>query len=243
MYPVKTLLDKKFSASDIQIKLLSNARWSANSVYDEQVIKVWKEKERLATEDKVKIWDGTYYRVTNVSEIEETGQLILRLGTIPYRYIATASNLKDLFKENDLEPLFHLSTAAIIRTSEGEYIFGKRSRNGTIDLIGGGVQQDELEVLSGTDLERNLLKEIIEEAGIEQIHIQSIHGIGVVQSITSNIIIISLVQLKLSQVETNEVFKRRQEDEMSELIYVSENEVKPFLKGMTSYRPLIAGLL
>lgn len=243
MYPAKTLFNKKFSASDIQIELLPTNKWTANSVYDEQVMEVWKEKELLAKEDGVKIWDGTYYRVTNIPDIELKGNLILRLGTIPYRYIATVSNLKDLFRENNLEPLSHLSTAAIIRTSEGKYLFGKRSRNEMIDLIGGGVQQDELEVHSGADLERNLLKEVVEEAGIEQVHIESIQGIGIVHSVTSNIIIISLIQLKLSQEETGEVFKRRRDNEMSELMYVPENKISSFLKDMPSYRPLIADLL
>lgn len=243
MYPAKTLLSRKFSVSDFQIEILKDSEWKSNSTYDESVFNLWTEKERLAKEDGEKIWDGIYYRVTNVPEIEETQRLILRLGTVPYRYIATALDLEYQLKENNLEPLFHLSTAAIIRTSDGVYLFGKRSRNGKIDLIGGGAQPDELEVQIGMDLEQNLLKELIEEAGIEQSHIETVEGLGIVQSITSNIIIISLVQLKISKQKTGEVFKQRTDNEMSELLYVSELEIRPFLKAMKSYRPLIADFL
>jgi len=243
MYEARTIYDKRFSTSDVEIVSFAEGEWSATSEYDDLVNRVWKQKESVAIKDGAAIWDGMYYRVANLHEIEESGKLCFKLGTVPYRYIATAPDLEDAFINNKFEPLFHLSTAAMIRTADGAYIFGKRSRNGLLDVIGGGAQKDELAIKEGIDLERNLRKEMLEETGIQEPHIESVQGIGIVHSVTTNIIFISLVQLNISQPQMGDIFKNRLEDEMLDLVYVSENEVKNFLRRMPSYRPLIVDLL
>ena len=235
--------NKKFSATDVVIASSQESEWKANPEYDDLVKETWKQKQSLAKEDGVNIWDGTYYRVANLAQIEESGKLSFELGTVPYRYIATAQDLNNSFIANKFEPFNHLSTATMIRTSDGRYIFGKRSRNGQLDVIGGGAQKDEMEIEKGIDLERNLRKEMFEETGIQDSQIESLQGIGIVQSITTNIIFMSLVQLTVSQYQMTSIFKHRLEDEMSDLVYVPETEIETFLKQMPSYRPLIAELL
>jgi 8-oxo-dGTP pyrophosphatase MutT (NUDIX family) len=242
MYTPRIILKKKFQFSDIRVEIVSD-EWKANPAYDEQVAKAWVEKQELAKKEGATIWDGLYYRVVNVDEIEKIKEPILRLGTIYYRYIHTAPLLKESFFANKFEPPFHLSTTAAIRTSDGFYLFGKRSRNGAIDLIGGGVQKDQLEITNGDDLEKNLLKEMAEEAGIQKSDIKEIEGIGILHSITSNILIVAHVQLNLSKQEAIAAFENRGENEMAEPIFIPEAELKPSLQKMTSYRPLIAELL
>jgi 8-oxo-dGTP pyrophosphatase MutT (NUDIX family) len=243
MYAARTIYGQKFTASDLKIGDVLEKEWVANVDYDALVHDCWKHKEQLAKDEGVRIWDGMYYRVENLAEIEESGKLKFKLGTVPYRYIATAVDLKDAYVANKFVPLCHLSTAAMIRTSDGVYVFGKRSRNGILDVIGGGAQQDEIEIKEGMDLERNLRKEILEETGIDDSHIELIEGMGIVHSMTSNIILISHVQLTISQKETSDVFKHRLEDEMSDLVFVPETEIKDFLRNMPSYRPLIVDFL
>jgi 8-oxo-dGTP pyrophosphatase MutT (NUDIX family) len=243
MFDAKTLYNKKFSAQDINIEVLNSAEWTANIAYDQEVNRVWQHKVEEALATQATIWDGMYYRVTNVADIQTTEPILMKLGTVPYRYIATANDLQDLYKENGFEPTFHLSTAAMMRTAEGLYFFGKRSVNGKIDLIGGGAQPDELKVEAGIDLERSVLKEIAEETGIQKQHIESLGGLGILQSTTSNIILIFLVQLNLSEPEVREVFKSRSEDEMADLIFIADEDIKDFLKALPTFRPLIAELL
>ncbi len=243
MYQPKTLFSKKFSASDIKIECLPNAVWTTHPVYDGKVREAWKEKERLAHNAGVEIWDGIQYRVMNVSEIEDDRILHLKLGIISYRYVATFVDLLPLHQQYGVTPLYHLSTTAIIRTSDGVYIFGKRRKNGTIDLIGGGAQPDEFAISSGIDLEKNVIKEITEETGIEQSSVTSLQGLGIVQSTSSNILLVFFVELTLSQQQTVDAFTHRAEDEMSELVFVPGNNIRSFLKSMNGYRPLIADLL
>jgi len=243
MQQARTIYNKRFSTNDVMIVSSVEGEWKANPEYDDLVNTIWKEKEYLAKEDGVKIWDGIYYRVANLDQIEESGELSFELSTVPYRYIATAQDLSNSFIANKFESLNHLSTAAMIRTSDGRYIFGKRSRNGVLDVIGGGAQQDEMVIKEGIDLERNLRKEMLEETGIQDSQIELIQPIGIVHSITTNIIFVSLVQLNISQSQMSDIFKNRLEDEMSDLVYVPEAEIKTFLNEMPSYRPLIVDLL
>jgi len=167
----------------------------------------------------------------------------LCLGMISYRYIATIRALYDHHAKEGLEPLNHLSTAGIIRTRDGQFLFGRRSRGGTIDLIGGGVQSDELAVNHGSDIEANLRKEIFEELGVPSAQIEGVKGIGVLHSSTSNVLVIAEVDLALSTKEVVEQFAGRSDDEMSELVAVSQDDLSAFLVNMRDYRALIPELM
>jgi 8-oxo-dGTP pyrophosphatase MutT (NUDIX family) len=121
-------------------------------------------------------------------------------------------------------------------------LFGRRSRNGTIDLIGGGVQSDESAVESGSDIEANLRKEIFEELGIRSAQIQDVRGIGVLLSTTSNVLVIAAVDLDLSIKEVAAQFANRTDDDMSDLVGVNEDDLSAFLRNMPDYRTLISEL-
>jgi len=68
-------------------------------------------------------------------------------------------------------------------------------------------------------------------------------GIGILHSMTSNILIIASVELVLSRQETIVAFQKRGENEMADPIFIPEAKLKSVLREMTSYRPLIVELL
>jgi 8-oxo-dGTP pyrophosphatase MutT (NUDIX family) len=218
--------------------------WLPNASYEDSVAGTWKQKQQEAERASVRIWDGLYYRVTNAEALEKGNGLIhFALGTISYRYLATYRQLHAQHASHALDPLYHLSTAALIRTSDNWYVFGRRSRNGSIDLIGGGVQQDELEVTTGADLERNLVKEIREELGISHTDLSAVLGLGIVLSSTSNVLVLAQVDLKTTKREVELGFDRREEDEMAEPVFVSHDEIRSFLRSLADYRALMPGLI
>lgn len=238
------VVQKNFNFPDIEIEVLADQSWSVDEKYIKRVADCWEEKQKHAREHNVHIWDGTHYRIENLEELSESKEKItLRLGTIAYRYIATFGDLKHTLAEKTIEGPRHLATGAIIRTSDNLYFFGKRSYNGKIDLIGGGVQPDEIVVTCGSDLEKNLRKEMEEEAGIQDIHIEHLEGVGILHSTSSNVVIISLVHLRVSRKEMQEIFNTRTDDEMSELVFVDEANLCSFLEAMDTYRPFIPTLL
>jgi 8-oxo-dGTP pyrophosphatase MutT (NUDIX family) len=200
--------------------------------------------QQEAAQASFRIWDGLFYRVTNAEALEKRDDLIhFVLGTISYRYIATYRQLDAQHASHALDPLYHLSTAALIRTSDNWYVFGRRSRNGSIDLIGGGVQQDELEVTTGADLERNLVKEIREETGIGHADLCAVQGLGVLLSSTSNVLALAKVDLKITKREVELAFGKREEDEMAEPVFVQQDEIGSFLRSLTDYRTLLPSLI
>lgn len=210
--------------------------WTASAEYDALVELVWA-KMRL----EQPLWDGNYYRVVDPTELSNGANV--RLGIIPYRYVATYRALHEQHVRHGLKALYHLSTAALIRTSDGFYVFGKRAQNGMADLLGGGVQPEELAITCGADFEENLYKEILEEAGICRCDVEELTGMGAVVSGTSNVILMALVHMKIGCGEMDARFSRRKDDEMAELVFVPEMDLQRYLDEMTDYRKLIPDLV
>lgn len=209
--------------------------WTPSAVYDALVDTAWA-KMRMDQP----LWDSLFYRVLDLSEL--SGGAKVRLGVVAYRYIATYRALRKQHKGYGLKPLYHLSTAALVRTSDGFFVFGMRAQNGMPDLLGGGVQPEELAVTCGADLEENLYKELMEEAGIHRSDVEELAGMGVVIAENSNVIVMALVHLKIGSGKLQTQFSSRTENEMAELVFVPEIELHKYLGQMTDYRRLISNL-
>jgi 8-oxo-dGTP pyrophosphatase MutT (NUDIX family) len=235
MFPARILSGPPLPFRDLRIEI-SGREWTATPEYDLLVNAAW---HRMREQHS--LWDGVYYRVTDPAKLARS--CIMRLGLIRYRYIATFPALQDQFVRSGLESPYHLSTIALIRTSDGHYLFGKRARTLAIDLIGGGVQQDELAVTAAADLEQNLYKEIREETGILREHIQELAGRGALLSSTSNVLLLAHAQLRISRIDAQALFARRAENEMTEPVFVAEEELRSYLHALPDYRNLILNML
>lgn len=243
MYTPRILHNHPFDLSDTTVRILDHA-WSADAEYERMAETAWQVKLREAEQDAHPLWDGTYYRVSNTSDIAgPLGVRKLELGTIQYRYISTFRPLHEEHARRKLEPLHHLSTAALIRTNDAYYVFGRRTRGGAIDLIGGGVQRDEMEISSGADIGQNFYKEMREEIGIPYGDSLRMNGMGILMSSTSNILVIAHIDLRLSRDEVADRFGHREEDEMAEPVFVPQSDLRDFLGRLTDYRMLIPDLL
>jgi hypothetical protein len=239
MYTAQVLSRRLFTMSELSIEHRDSA-WSSTAEYDERVRLEW---EEILHHAKTRVWDGTYYRVLNPSVFEEEkGPGAILLGTIGYRYVATFPSLSQEHARFALDPLNHLSTVGLIRTTDNLYVFGVRNRNGAVDLIGGGVQCDEIEIQTGADLEKNLQKEILEETGLNNEDIENLAGIGTVLSSTSNVLIVGHAQLKMTSAEVQRRFQQRTDDEMDRLVFVADEKVREFLMQMSDYRNLLVQL-
>jgi hypothetical protein len=183
------------------------------------------------------LWDGTHYRLIDVAELAPRGTL--RLGTVAFRYMATWRLLQKEHAAYKLDAFHHLSVSSLLHTTDGDYVFGKRAVNGSIDLIGGGFQK-EGGVQTFTD---NFHKEIHEELGVTPDRLGSLTGLGIIRAANSNVLVIADVPARLSNVELLFAFAHREDNEMAELIFVPKAELTRFLLGLTSYRRLIPQLL
>lgn len=235
MFTPHVLYKSPRSFREIRIEVGPRA-WTANADYDLLVESEW---ARLRAERS--LWDGTYYRTLSPGDL--AFRPVVQLGTIAYRYIATYRALHRYHAKWSLQPLHHLSTVALVCTSDGKYLFGRRSLNGSIDLIGGGVQCDELPVSCGADLECNLYKEIFEETGITGEEISDLCGLGALVSSTSNVLLLARVHLRVSEARVRALFAARTDSEMAEPIFVQEVQLPSFLLALPDYRALIPELL
>lgn len=232
----RILLNRLFPFADIGVET-GEPEWRASPSYDRRVGAAW---TTMLAGARHPLWDGIYYRVANTDDLlHGPAGFRLRLGTVRYRYIATFPGLEGHHAADGLDPLYHLSTTALVRTRDGHYLFGRR-RNGRVDLIGGGVQPDELPVAGGSDIEANLVKEMREEAAIGADDILRMTGIGVALASTSNILIVGHADLALSLAEARDRFETRADDEMAGLVDVPAASLEGVLSGLGDFRPLIA---
>ena len=239
MYTPRILSKRSFSIAGLRIERHESA-WNATAEYEDLVQLEWKDMLRRAGTG---IWDGTYYRVLNPDVFPDQIETVpILLGTVAYRYIATFPALFQEHSRFALDPLHHLSTVALVRTRDNFYVFGVRSRSGAVDLIGGGAQPDEIEIRCGTDLEKNLHKEIFEETGMNDADIEDLKGIGTVLSKTSNVLIVGHTRLNVDSAVVQRRFQQRTDDEMRRLVFIAANEVPEFLMQMHDYRSLLTQL-
>lgn len=244
MFTPKTLIKRRFDINDIIIKLNNTSnRDIDNNIHAE----VQKKRDTIVEKDKKNgknRWDGTFYRIENLSDLNDAAEPIkLELNTIKYRYLATMNDYMEYYKASPERYPNHLSTWAMIQTSDWYYIFWSRTGSGDVDIIGWWAQADELEIQTWKDLENNLRKEMLEEAWITDKHIQSLEWIWFVFSFKSNILLIGEAILTINKEELEEVFLTRQDNEMAKLIFISKDDIVNYMSKMTSFRPLLPDLL
>ena len=237
MYEPRILLKGPFALDVFGLSAIEEP-WRCDDAYEALVAEAWAKRVAAAAEHHHTLWDGTHYRLVDLEDLTD-GRNVLRLGTASFRHIATYRPLHEAHTARGLPPFHHISTAALLGTADGHYVFGKRALNGAIDFIGGGFQPDD----APPDLARNVHKEIQEELGIASDRLGPMTGLGVVISTTSNVLVIAALDTTLTRDGVREAFARREDDEMAEPVFVPRDSIGQYLRAMTDYRPLVAALL
>lgn len=210
----------------------------------DSLVKIWEDIKAQSRTRGVEIWDGLYYRLENLDELQ-TGSRVLKLGTIRY---STVRSLIEYRKKNTiLKADFpnHLNTGALVRTSDGFYLFGKKKAKDSfcVDLIGGGLQESELKVRSGEDLARNMLKELKEEVNLDSGLIKNNEIVGFVLADTMSVVILFEMELKVSLDEVFRQFNSREDFEFVDLVAISREKLPEFLAEQKNYIGILGELL
>ncbi|TMP21757.1 hypothetical protein CWC02_01080 [Pseudoalteromonas sp. S2721] len=221
---------------------------SLNIVPYEQVLKdYWHEVIADAQSAGTEIWDGQYYRLENIDEIQR-GSLQLKLSTISY---STTRSLMKLSQQQNLASCYfpyHVNTGALISTSDDFFVFGqKTTKSGTyyLDLIGGGLQKDELDVQQAIDIKNNILKEAFEEANITSSMIDWVNLNSLILTNTMSVVILFNIKLNVDKGLLLKSFEDRVENELSGLQFFDQQSVKEFSykENTLSYLSLIPKLV
>lgn len=219
-----------------------NSKLQLNDIQIQNIDSTWKKFKNEAKSRGAHVWDGTYYRLENTENIKSN----LEFSTINYSTIRGLTFNQDISQIPFESRPNHISTASLIKTSDGLFVFGVRNSNSMssrkIDLIGGGLQPEELKVENCGDIFKNQVKEMSEEIGILPGHISSINGIGITLSSKYNVIFIFYTKLTISKNQLFEIFKYNTDDEMQNLKFVYKNDLEDYLSDKGSYRPLTTKL-
>lgn len=236
------VLKKTFNPEEITIVKKNKTNRLIDKSLEQKAKIAW---EKIFQESNEEFWDGTCYRLDNIEEVKK-GSLNFEISTIKYSLVI---GYKEISKENKLAPeqySNHISTGGLIKTTDDIYIFGNKSedlKNPQISLIGGGLQEDELKVNSGRDIERNLFKEIKEEINLSKQDVLSNKIIGILMSGSSGIIIVFETTLNISSQQVLENFKKRSDKEIKSLVFIQQNKLKGFVAEQKDYGSLIQDLL
>lgn len=239
MYEPRILLKGPFALDAFEL-VRTGAAWRGDDTYEALVGPIWEERLAAAAARDHHLWDGMHYRVADIEEV--TAGPRLRLDTIAYRYLVSLRHLWDEHVARCHAPYHHISTAALIRTADGFYIFGKRKVNGTVDLIGGAFQPDDV-LGDAANFASNTLKEIREETGIGRDALSALTGLGIVMSTTSNVLVIAGVETALTRDGVRAAFAHREDDEMAEPVFVPASDVRDYLRSLGDYRVQVAELV
>lgn len=245
MVQTQIVQKKRFKAQDIIIIKNKDTTRSIDQGLENKAKNQWDEIVRKNKEEGTKIWDGIYYRLDNVSEVKN-GSNEFQLSTIKYSLVKAYRGISELHDLKEDQYTYHINTGGLIKTTDNFYVFGNKSidlNNPIIDFIGGGLQEDELIVQTGNDIERNVFKEIKEEINLEIEDIKESEIIGILLAKSMAIIIIFEVNLKLTKEEAQIKFDERADDEIKSLVFVPEKDIKDFFSKQSDYRALVAELL
>jgi len=211
---------------------------------------LWQVKLVDYTAKGLKFWDGDFYRVENLQELRdssEANKLNFELGIVKYRYVNTVKDLYEYYEHHPESWPQHLAIGALLRTIDNYWVFGVRGSGsvevGTQDIIGGGMTATELVVNDANGMRQVLFKELHEEAGIKPEHVSTMQGIGIVCSPSAYIIILVETKLNVSRKQLAEIFLGKEDDEMADLVFIKDAEVRDYLKTLPGFRPLVAELL
>lgn len=217
--------DTKFS-----IRLVNKRRDLLSKKYIQERDKIWKEEMDKAEKKGKDFWEGEVYTIHDILHVAAQNVHIY-MDTCSYKDIVFKNKLgvRRIVSQYGINCLAeHVSVDCIPITIEGKWVFGKRNdktmiQKGMLALIGGTLNKDEMKVQTFNDIKRYAKKEIKEETQFRKgLSIIKLHGlyhyIGKYQF---------LFTIKTS-IESSEVDNYNSNSEFSELIALSEEELRNY---------------
>lgn len=244
MIQPEVLVAGPFKEGDIDIKFTTESNLMSSPELEEKIAKLWEEKYTEAKQLGKHVYNGQSYRLDS---FENNAKLKLTISLFSY---STRYPLTLLFKEGkvNLPASYYpngLAIGGLVETADNKFVFGKRGGRSmthtSIDFIGGIVEDVELK--GSRDLFVLNEAELLEEVGVSKGQIIDMVILGLVQSNTGNVIIISQTRLNISSVKLQEQFRSNSDDEMDELVFIDKSELEEYLLGLGGYKQAVVTLL
>lgn len=233
------LTSNKYSHEEIIVNYNEISKRKIDTELEEKVDKFWLEFYKQAIKENKIIFDGESYRLDGFEE--NSGKLVIEMSKIKFSKRLPLSRVDGVWNYSNDYQQNGLAIGGFIKTKDNKYIFGVKSGDTiskqTVDFIG-GMLEDEHIPQNGQDLFNVNIREIEEEAGIDKSFINTINLIGLIRSKSTTIVLLTFIELNLSENEVKKIFSVRHDSEMSDLIFKKYDELENFCNELGSYKPL-----
>ncbi len=188
---------------------------------------VWNKHIRKAVKSGKNIWNGIIYTIIDWTQIDKEN-LFITLSSCEYKDIVFRNNkgLTYIIRNYGIESISKFITFDCIPvTSDGKYVFGLRGnttnvKSGSIGLIGGTANKDEMEITSPDDFKKFMIKEIEEETQI----VVNEHSLSLfsINQFNGKFEFLYKLELNINSYEIDKIFKK---GEFVDILCLSKQEV------------------
>lgn len=237
------IMSEKTIIKDSDVQIIFNGKYSEKDVYVEEInstrvidgelesnlIASWKNTLKVAKEKNQKIWDSTIYRLENCGASSQ--KIHLHLSTIPFSIRLEMNKYTDKIKQ--LGPQYSpkgIFSSCLVKTSDNKTVFVEKSNTYVTQKkyawVGGVFSKNEFEINSGNDFFESMKLELVEELGVEKEHItKNILKVGYLTE-NWNVCFLFSVQLSLTEKELLERFAKYSDEEVKNLIFFTDENIK-----------------
>lgn len=205
----------------------------------------WATIEAAARAAGKRVWDGTTYRLNAFAV--RGGQLHLEVAELPYSVresLNEATRAGEIVREAACSR--GLFATALTRTADNQFLFGALSgitrSTRRVSSIGGICTKDEQPLSCGADLERHMLTELREEAGVPETLVSSCVIVGLVGTAVGNVGYTTWIELACTFEEAEALFREQSDDEMKGLIAVPAADLSDYLRSLGGYDACFVGI-
>jgi len=224
----KILFHSNFSRKDVVCKFNEASSRKIDPVVEKKARQIWQQKMREAKKSGKKMWDQPVYRLEKF-HIDQN-KCELEVSTIPF---SIRSSIKDftneLIKKGEEYLPMAIYSSVFVETADGKFIFGEKSdkyvANRKYSYIGGVFNRSE-EHDNGADLFTASCDEVKEELGIENNDVEEFNLLGALRTESCNVALVFYCRLNLTEDETVEKFKERNDLEMKSLFFAGRKDLR-----------------
>ncbi len=223
----KIIFQGNFSNKNVTCKYDKVSSRKIDPVIEEKAKRIWQQKMQEARESGKKMWDQPVYRLEKF-HIDQN-KCMLEISTIPF---SIRSSIKDftneLIKKGEEYLPMAIYSSIFVETTDGRFIFGEKSdkyaANRKYGYIGGVFNRSKED--DGADLFTASCDEVKEELGIENNDVEEFNLLGALRTESRNVALVFYCRLNLTEDETMEKFKERNDLEMKNLFFARKEDLR-----------------
>lgn len=204
----------------------------------------WIEITQNAKKQDMQIWDSILYRL---EKFEIKQKLIMEFSEINFSTTKSANKYIDiLIQKGEKYFIKSIFSSIIIKTADNKFILGKKSRkymhNVDLTFIGGVLSKDEHLIENGKDLFQSALNEVQEELNIK-CPIDNLTLLGGILTELGKCSLVFYLFVSMNSGEIKKNFAYRNDEELEDILILSEEDFKDHIANMDNSKQLILELL